>query len=83
MDVQAFERQALSGTVDAVIILSNEGDIYTAEVVIHGRSHTLESTDSHQPLVFHSYREAKRSFASYSVPIRLEASQVYDEMIRH
>ncbi len=81
MDTRTLMLELSSGKVDSINILSNEGDIYTAEVVVQGREYTLEVEDSHTPLVFHSYIEAKRQLAAYAVPLQLKASYVYDEMV--
>jgi len=80
MDVKALGLEVQVGRVDAIHIRSNEGDIYTASAVIHGREHTLEQDGSHQPVVFHSYIEAKRRLGHYAIPVTLEPSAVYDEM---
>lgn len=81
MDVKTFGREVQSGKVESINILSNEGDIYTAQAVINGHQHTLESDSSRKPLVFHSFIEAKREFKRYAVPLRLTPHDVYDEMI--
>ncbi|WP_210394636.1 DUF6482 family protein [Motiliproteus sediminis] len=81
MDVKTFGQEVQNGRVEAVNILSNEGDIYTASALIRGKEHTLENDDSRQPLVFHSYIEAKRRFEDYRVPLTLKQSEVYDEMV--
>ena len=83
MDIRTLGQQIHGGKVDAINILSNEGDIYTAEAVIQGHAYTLEADHDHHPLIFHSLIEAKRSFERYTVPIRLEFREVYDEMISH
>lgn len=82
MNVKTFGQEVQNGRVEAVNILSNEGDIYTASALIRGKEHTLEQDDNHRPLVFHSYIEAKRRFEEYRVPLALKPSEVYDEMVR-
>ncbi|MEH6823523.1 MAG: DUF6482 family protein [Motiliproteus sp.] len=81
MDVKTFGREVQNGKVESINILSNEGDIYTAQVVIDGRQYTLEKDSSHQPLVFHSFIEAKREFERYAVPLTIEPSDVDDQMV--
>ena len=81
MDVKTIGFEVNNGHVDAIHILSNEGDIYTAQAVIRGRIHTIEHDDSRQPMVFHSYVEAKRQFKGFKVPVALQPSLVYDEMV--
>ncbi|MEH6624986.1 MAG: DUF6482 family protein [Motiliproteus sp.] len=72
----------LRGHVEAINVLSNEGDIYTAQAVIHGIGYTIESKETGMPMVFHSYIEAKREFQHLGeLPIRLETPDVYDEMV--
>jgi len=80
MNVKAFGLEVQLGHVEGIHILSNEGDIYTAAAVIRGREHTLEQDSSHQPMVFHSFIEAKRRFKAYPVPVTLQPSPAYDEM---
>lgn len=82
MKYSDFALEAQRGRVSAINILSNEGDIYTAEAVIHGKGYTIERRDSKDPLVFHSYREAKREFARLGdMPVELQQSSAYEEMV--
>ncbi|MCW8883898.1 MAG: DUF6482 family protein [Motiliproteus sp.] len=72
----------LRGHVEAINVLSNEGDIYTAEAVIHGIGYTIEAKATGLPMVFHSFIEAKREFEHLGeLPIRLETTEVFDEMV--
>ena len=72
----------LRGHVEAINVLSNEGDIYTAQAVIQGIGYTIESRDTGLPMIFHSYIEAKREFRQLGeLPIKLEAGAVHDEMV--
>ena len=72
----------LRGRVEAINVMSNEGDIYTAQAVIHGIGYTIESRETGLPMVFHSFVEAKREFRSLGeLPIRLEPGGVHDEMV--
>ncbi len=72
----------LRGHVEAINVMSNEGDIYTAQAVIHGIGYTIESKETGLPMVFHSFVEAKREFQSLGeLPIRLEQEAVHDEMV--
>ncbi len=72
----------LRGRVEAIQVLSNEGDIYTAQAVVHGIGYTIESRETGLPMVFHSFIEAKREFEHLGdLPIRLEQAAVHDEMV--
>ncbi len=82
MKVHEFELAMVRGNVDSINIISNEGDIYTAQAMIQGQGYTLEQRGSVEPLVFHSYIEAKRNFDRYKqVPLYLQQSDVHDEMV--
>ncbi len=81
MNVSALRNQVNNGKVAAIKIMSNEGDIYTAQAVVGNELHTLNLDESGKPWVFHSYVEAKRALSSCAVPIALETSTVYDEMV--
>ncbi|WP_207061448.1 DUF6482 family protein [Motiliproteus sp. SC1-56] len=82
MKYSDFTEEAQQGRVSAINILSNEGDIYTAEAVIHGTGYTIERRDSAEPLCFHSYREAKQQFEFLkNTPVRLQPSHAYEEMV--
>ena len=72
----------LRGHVEAINVLSNEGDIYTAQAIIHGIGYTIESRETGLPMVFHSYIEAKREFQQLGeLPIKLQPEAVHDEMV--
>ncbi len=82
MKVHEFELAMVRGKVDSINIISNEGDIYTAQAMIKGLGYTLEQKGSAEPLVFHSYIEAKRSFDRYKqVPLYLQQNDIHDEMV--
>jgi hypothetical protein len=82
MRFQAIAQRARQGHVDAVKILSNEGDIYTAEAMIQGETHVVETRHSDAPMVFHSYVEAKRELGHLGdLPIQLEQRELDDEMV--
>lgn len=70
-----------TGDIDGIRIISNEGDIYTAEALVGNQVHTLNRQDSGQAWVFRSYIEAKRALKTYQVPLMLETSHVYEEMV--
>ncbi len=82
MKFAEFTHEARLGHIEAIHVHSNEGDIYTADIVIKGKRYPLETGGSTGPRVFHSFREAKQAFEDYpEVPIQLEQSGVYDEMV--
>lgn len=67
--------------IDRVNILSNEGDIYLAQVVIRGHSEMLEDTKGHAK-VFHGVSQLKE----YMHPLHVDSYHLiyrpaYDEMI--
>lgn len=81
MNASVLREQLNSGRIAGIKIISNEGDIYTAHAVVGNQLHTLNQNESGKPWIFRSYIAAKRALSSCAVPIALETSAVYDEMV--
>ena len=81
MLTNTLREKIISGDVTSIRIMSNEGDIYTAEAWVGNQLHTLQHQDSSRPWIFRSYIEAKRALKPYRVPLILETSRVYEEMV--